>query len=119
MISTRLRTLALGCALAFTGLSTEASPTLTPRIGVLTDMSGTYSDIAGRGSAVAAEIAVEDFFAKHPEVKGSVISGDPQKKTDEIGRASCRERVCQYVKDSGGGVELKKKRKIKKLSSNT
>lgn len=92
MISTRLRTLALGCALAFTGLSTQASPTLTPRIGVLTDMSGTYSDIAGRGSAVAAEMAVEDFFAKHPEVKGSVISGDHQNKTD-VGGAMVRDWI--------------------------
>src|SRR3546814_11903740 len=27
----------------------------------------------------------------------------------EIGRASCRERVCQYVSISGGAVTLKKK----------
>src|SRR3546814_17655283 len=27
----------------------------------------------------------------------------------EIGRASCRERVCQYVSISGGAVSLKKK----------
>jgi len=31
------------------------------KIGVLTDMSGTYSDLAGKGSVVAAEMAIEDY----------------------------------------------------------
>src|SRR3546814_12802961 len=31
--------------------------------------------------------------------------------TQEIGRASCRERVCQYVSISGVAVSLKKKKK--------
>src|SRR3546814_14761146 len=30
--------------------------------------------------------------------------------SNEIGRASCRERVCQYVKISGGAVSFKKKK---------
>ena len=92
MLSTRLKTLALGCALAFSSVAAQAEPKLTPKIGVLTDMSGTYSDIAGRGSAAAAEMAVEDFFAKHPEVKGSVIWGDHQNKTD-IGSAMARDWI--------------------------
>src|SRR3546814_11732454 len=29
---------------------------------------------------------------------------------EETGRASCRERVCQYVEDSVGGVTLNKKK---------
>src|SRR3546814_18913616 len=33
---------------------------------------------------------------------------------EEIGRASCRERVCQYVEISVVGVSLKKKQKKKK-----
>src|SRR3546814_11625732 len=32
----------------------------------------------------------------------------------QIGRASCRERVCQYGEISGGAVSLKKKKKNKK-----
>jgi hypothetical protein len=31
------------------------------KIGILTDMSGGYSDLAGRGSVTAAQLAVEDF----------------------------------------------------------
>jgi branched-chain amino acid transport system substrate-binding protein len=34
------------------------------RIGVLTDMSGPYSDLAGKGSLTAAQMAVEDFGGK-------------------------------------------------------
>jgi len=92
MISTRLLSLAMGCALAFGGIAAHANPKLTPRIGVITDMSGTYSDIAGRGSVVAAEMAVEDFYAKYPEVKGSVIFGDHQNKTD-VGAAMVRDWI--------------------------
>lgn len=92
MISTRLTALAFGCAFALSAFTAQASTPLTPKIGVLTDMSGTYSDIAGKGSVVAAEMAVEDFFAKHPEVKGSVIFGDHQNKTD-IGSAMARDWI--------------------------
>ena len=34
------------------------------RIGVLSDMSGQYSDSGGRGSVEAAKMAVEDFGSK-------------------------------------------------------
>src|SRR3546814_20775775 len=33
----------------------------------------------------------------------------------EIGRASCRERVCQYVSISGAAVALKKQQKDKRI----
>ncbi|MGC1575352.1 MAG: ABC transporter substrate-binding protein, partial [Beijerinckiaceae bacterium] len=36
-------------------------PGNTVKIGVLTDMSGPFSDQVGKGSVVAAELAVEDF----------------------------------------------------------
>src|SRR3546814_12198479 len=40
-----------------------------------------------------------DFFdaAKYPEIKFVSTSVKPTSATEEIGRASCRERVCQYV----------------------
>src|SRR5690606_16152602 len=79
---TRIATLLLGCTVALSMLSAQAQETLTPRIGVLTDMSGTYSDIAGKGSVVAAQMAVEDFAAQYPEVKADVVSADHQNKTD-------------------------------------
>lgn len=90
MIKTSISTLVLGVAMALTSFSAQAEPKLTPKIGVISDMSGTYSDIAGRGSVVAAEMAVEDFYAKYPEVKGSVISGDHQNKAD-VGAAMVRD----------------------------
>lgn len=53
------------------------------KIGVLTDMSGTYSDLAGPGSLLAVEMAVADFMAKEkPDFKIEVISADHQNKGD-------------------------------------
>ena len=53
------------------------------KIGVLTDMSGTYSDLAGPGSLVAVQMAVADFIAREkPDFKIEVISADHQNKGD-------------------------------------
>lgn len=53
------------------------------KIGVLTDMSGTYSDLAGPGSLEAVQMAVADFIAKEkPDFKIEVISADHQNKGD-------------------------------------
>ncbi|MEW5727661.1 MAG: ABC transporter substrate-binding protein [Pseudomonadota bacterium] len=52
------------------------------RIGVLTDLSGTYSDLAGQGSVVAAQMAVEDFGGKVGGVPVEVVSADHQNKAD-------------------------------------
>lgn len=53
------------------------------RIGVLTDMSGAYSDLAGPGAVVAANMAVEDFIAKQkPAFKVEIVSADHQDKGD-------------------------------------
>ena len=41
------------------------------KIGVLTDMTGYYADLAGPGSVLAARMAVEDFGGK---VLGAPIS---------------------------------------------
>jgi branched-chain amino acid transport system substrate-binding protein len=53
------------------------------KVGVLTDMSGLYSDAAGVGSVVAAQMAVDDFKAKEkPAFKLELISADHQNKSD-------------------------------------
>ncbi len=53
------------------------------RIGVLTDMSGAYSDLAGTGSVVATNLAVEDFKAKNKVSWAiEVVSADHQNKGD-------------------------------------
>ena len=54
------------------------------KIGVLTDLSNIYSDVAGQGSVIAARMAVEDF-AKDGMVLGKkieIISADHQNKAD-------------------------------------
>lgn len=50
----------------------------TVKIGVLTDMSGIYSDIGGPGSIIAAKLAVEDFRPAVKAMKVEVVSGDMQ-----------------------------------------
>lgn len=52
------------------------------KIGVLTDMSGTYSDLTGAGSVWAAKKAVEDFGAAAKGMKVEVIFADHQNKPD-------------------------------------
>jgi branched-chain amino acid transport system substrate-binding protein len=53
------------------------------KIGVLTDMSGAYSDLAGPGAVVAAQMAVEDFVAKQkPSFKVELVTADHQNKGD-------------------------------------
>ena len=53
------------------------------RIGVLTDLSGTYSDLSGQGSVLATKMAVEDFVAaEKPAFKVEVVSADHQNKGD-------------------------------------
>lgn len=65
------------------------------KIGVLTDMSGTYSDLAGPGSVLAVQMAVEDFLAKEkPDFKIEVISADHQNKGD-ISANKAREWIDQ------------------------
>jgi branched-chain amino acid transport system substrate-binding protein len=53
------------------------------RIGVLTDMNGVFSDLAGAGAVTAAQMAVEDFVAeKKPAFKIDLVSADHQNKAD-------------------------------------
>ncbi|WP_291721333.1 ABC transporter substrate-binding protein [Magnetospirillum sp. 64-120] len=52
------------------------------KIGVLTDLSGTYSDLAGKGAVVAAQMAVEDFGGKVNGVPVEIVSADHQNKAD-------------------------------------
>ena len=52
------------------------------RIGVLTDLSGPYADSGGKGSVVAAEMAIRDFGGTVRGKKVEVISADHQNKPD-------------------------------------
>jgi branched-chain amino acid transport system substrate-binding protein len=52
------------------------------KIGVLTDMSSLYSDLAGAGSVAAAKLAVADFNPAAKGMKVEIIFGDHQNKPD-------------------------------------
>lgn len=54
------------------------------KIGVLTDMSGPYSDFTGQGTVIAAQMAVADFAANGLILgkKMEVVSADHQNKAD-------------------------------------
>lgn len=59
-------------------------------LGVLTDMSGVYSDFSGRGSLTAVQMAVEDFGGKVNGVPVKVVYADHQNKAD-VGASIARE----------------------------
>lgn len=61
----------------------------TIRIGVLNDQSGPYSDLSGKGSVVAAELAAEEFGRSINGVPIQILSADHQNKPD-IGAAIAR-----------------------------
>lgn len=51
-------------------------------IGVLTDMSGLYADLAGKGSVEAAKMAVEEAGGSVAGIPIEVVAGDHQNKPD-------------------------------------
>jgi branched-chain amino acid transport system substrate-binding protein len=52
------------------------------KIGVITDMSGSYADLSGQGSVLAARMAVEEFGGKVLGKPITVVSTDHQNKAD-------------------------------------
>ncbi len=60
------------------------------KIGVLTDMSSLYTDLAGAGSVAAAKMAVEDSGIEKRGYKVEVVSADHQNKPD-VGSAIARQ----------------------------
>lgn len=60
------------------------------KIGLLMDMSGVYSEVAGLGSVTAAKMAVEDFGGKLLGKPIQVVHADMQNKVD-IATSTARE----------------------------
>ena len=52
------------------------------KIGVLSDMSGLYSDLGGQGSVIAAQMAVEDFGKTVLGARVEVVSADHQNNAE-------------------------------------
>jgi branched-chain amino acid transport system substrate-binding protein len=59
------------------------------KIGVLSDMSSLYTDLAGAGSIVAARMAVQDSGIEKRGIKVDIVSADHQNKAD-VGSAIAR-----------------------------
>src|SRR5574340_753200 len=95
-MSIKMKLSALACAAALASLSGLAQAQISGnvvKIGVLTDLSGTYSDLAGSGSVLATKMAVEDFIAKEkPNFKIEIVSADHQNKGD-IASTKAREWI--------------------------
>jgi branched-chain amino acid transport system substrate-binding protein len=75
----------LAAAAALLGLAATAQAQAqgnTVKIGVVTDMSSLYSDLAGQGAVAAVKMAVADFGDKVLGRKIEVISADHQNKPD-------------------------------------
>src|SRR5881394_1217445 len=77
MISLTALALALGCGAAQAQYTDGII-----KIGVMNDMSGTYKDLSGPGSVVAAKMAVEDFGAAAKGLKVEIVGADHQNKPD-------------------------------------
>src|SRR5437660_8514253 len=100
----------LGAALALFCASIATADDKNIKIGVLTDMSGLYSDLGGAGSTLAAQMAVEDSGLAAKGWKIDVISADHQNKPD-IGTSIARqwidvEKVDVFVDVLNSGVAL-------------
>ncbi|MBV9519905.1 MAG: ABC transporter substrate-binding protein [Hyphomicrobiales bacterium] len=57
-------------------------PGNTVKVGVLTDLSGPFSDQVGMGSVVAAELAADDFAKESQGLTVQILSADHQNKPD-------------------------------------
>ncbi len=89
----KIKAICLAASLMIPGLAQAEISDGLIKIGILTDMSGPYSQMGGPGSVVAAKMAVEDCL-KH-ECAGlriEVVSADHQNKTD-VATAKAREWI--------------------------
>jgi branched-chain amino acid transport system substrate-binding protein len=89
MITLRIVTFLIALALVAAPAHAQISDGVV-KIGVLNDQSGTYADLAGPGSVVAARMAVEDFGAAKKNMKVEIVFADHQNKPD-VGSSIARQ----------------------------
>ncbi len=79
----KLRNVLMASAVALVAVGANAQISDNKvKIGVLTDLSGVYSDLGGKGSVIAAEMAVADYGGKVKGAAIEVVSADHQNKPD-------------------------------------
>jgi branched-chain amino acid transport system substrate-binding protein len=76
-----IKALATGLLLAGSVISAHAEDGVL-RVGIITDMSGQYSDGNGKGSVIAAQMAADEIGGTVAGRKIEIISGDHQNKPD-------------------------------------
>ena len=108
----RLRqTLLAACALVSLYASARAEiPGNKVRVGVLTDMSGPFSDEVGTGSVAAAKLAAQDFAPESGGLQVEILSADHLNKPD-VGSTIARgwmdqEGIAAIVDLPNSGVAL-------------
>src|SRR5204862_4943237 len=89
MTVTRVLVLATALVAAAVPVHAEISDGVI-KIGIMNDQSGTYADLAGPGSVVAAKMAIEDFGAAKKGLKVEVLVADHQNKPD-VGSSIARQ----------------------------
>ena len=72
----------LALVMAASGASAAGLSEAVLKVGVLTDMSGVYSDLCGPGSVAAAQMAIDEFGGKVLGKKIELVSADHQNKAD-------------------------------------
>ena len=78
-----LCSLIAGLGLVAGGAAQAAIPNGVVKVGVMSDMSGPYADLAGQGSVLAAKMALEDYLkATKSKLKVDIVSADHQNKPD-------------------------------------
>src|SRR5512143_1017913 len=91
MIAVKRNLTALALAAAFgTGVAQAQISDGVVKVGVLSDMSSLYSDIGGKGSVVAAQMAIDDFAPAKHGLKVELVSADHQNKPD-VGSSIARQ----------------------------
>jgi branched-chain amino acid transport system substrate-binding protein len=88
----------------------RAQQGLSLKIGVLTDLSGPYKDLAGPVAIAAAQQALEDFGVSGKGMKVDIVSADHQNKPDVatsvVGQWFDRDGVDIVVEGANSGVGL-------------
>jgi branched-chain amino acid transport system substrate-binding protein len=88
----------------------RAQQGLSLKIGVLTDLSGPYKDLAGPVAIAAAQQALDDFGVSAKGMKVDIVSADHQNKPDVatsvVGQWFDRDGVDIVVEGANSGVGL-------------
>lgn len=74
--------LSLAALMVQSSLATDKITDNVVKIGILNDLSGIYSDFTGKGSAVAAQIAIDEVGGKVLGAPIELVAADHQNKPD-------------------------------------